>query len=127
MRTINRVILQDYGVVITMQNSTNKLIFKIKDKNEYLYGNEAIVNFQFIRESLNNRKQIELQILEVSVYDKEQYLKYIFQRSIEDVNRAEYRSFPWPDFMEKNKDCMEFLMWHVPDEHFTHPETFIDI
>lgn len=63
MRTINRVILQDYGVVITMQNPTNKLIFKIKDKNEYLYGNEAIVNFQFIRESLNNRKQIELQIL----------------------------------------------------------------
>lgn len=22
---------------------------------------------------------------------------------------------------------MEFLMWHMPDENFTHPETFIDI
>lgn len=43
-----------------MKNSTKNLIFKIKDKNEYLYGNKSIAHFQFIRESLNDRRPIEL-------------------------------------------------------------------
>jgi hypothetical protein len=27
----------------------------------------------------------------------------------------------------KKEQELEFLMWHVPDDYFTHPETFVDI
>ncbi len=95
IRTINRVLLQDYGVVITMRNAINKLIFKVKDRNEYLYGNDSILNFTFIRESLHERPQIDLEILEVSIYDKEQFHRYIFHRAAEDLAKGQFTGFPW--------------------------------
>lgn len=54
-------------------------------------------------------------------------MKFIFHRKVDEVNRGEYTSFPWDDFIEKNRDNMEFLMWHIPDDHFTHPETTVQI
>ena len=102
IRTINRVILQDYGIVITMKNERNKLIFKIKDIEEYLYGNESIANFQYIRECLTQRKSIHLELMEVSIYDKEQFLKYVFHRSREDVVKGIYAGFPWDSFLKNN-------------------------
>lgn len=107
-----------------MRNAINKLIFKVKDKNEYLYGNESIVNFQFIRESLNERTIIDLEILEVSIYDKEQFQKYIFHRSSEDLARGQFTSFPWEDFLAKNPESegpVQLLIWHLPSDHFQHP------
>jgi hypothetical protein len=132
IRTINRVLLQDYGVVITMRNAINKLIFKVRDKNEYLYGNESIVNFQFIRESLNDRAPIDLEILEVSIYDKDQFQRYIFHRAADDLARGQFTGFPWEDFMAKHtaegpEGDVQFLLWHLPEEHFQHPESTVEI
>jgi hypothetical protein len=140
IRTINRVLLQDYGVVITMKNAINKLIFKVRDKNEYLYGNESIVNFQFIRESLNDRNPIDLEIMEVSIYDKEQFQRFIFHRHPDDLARGQFTSFPWDDFLDKHPPNssptlspassppdLQFLLWHAPNEHFQHPESTVEI
>jgi hypothetical protein len=70
---------------------------------------------------LNDRRPIELEILEVSIYDKEQFMKFIFYRNVDEVSRREYSGFPWDELMKKGKDEIEFLLWHAPDDHFTHP------
>ena len=53
--TLGRVILQDYSVVISTLSPKNKLILKVKDKNEYLYGNDSLMNFTCIREALRKK------------------------------------------------------------------------
>ncbi len=53
--TLGRVILQDYSVVIATLSPKNKLIFKVKDKNEYLYGNDSLMNFLCVREALKKK------------------------------------------------------------------------
>lgn len=53
-------------------------------------------------------------------------MKFLFYRNCNEVIRNEYSSFPWEDLMKKEQE-LEFLMWHVPDDYFTHPETFIEI
>ena len=42
------------------------------------------------------------------------------------MTRGEFSSFPWEELLMKEKN-MEFLIWHVPDDHYTHPETFVDL
>lgn len=70
VRTINRVVLQEYGIVIATKNQKNKLIFKVKDREEYLYGNETISNFVYIRECIADRRIAELEIIEASIYER---------------------------------------------------------
>ena len=61
--TLGRVILQDYSVVIATLTPKNKLIFKVKDKEEYLYGNDMLINFQCVREALKKRERISLEMM----------------------------------------------------------------
>jgi hypothetical protein len=49
MLTLGRVILQDYSVVISTLNAKNKLIFRVRGKNSFLYGNDPLMNFLCIR------------------------------------------------------------------------------
>jgi len=49
MLILGRVILQDYSVVISTLSAKNKLIFKVRGKNSFLYGNDPLMNFVCIR------------------------------------------------------------------------------
>jgi hypothetical protein len=53
------------------------------------------MNFVCIREALRRKEKIALEIIEASIYDKEQYTKFFFTRDWDDVRKGEIGSFPW--------------------------------
>ena len=54
-------------------------------------------------------------------------MKYIFQRNADEVAKGVYSSFPWDQLLQNNIEENQFFMWYVPDDYFTHPESFIDL
>lgn len=60
-----------------------------------MYGNDSLMNFVCIREALRRKEKIALEIIEASIYDKEQYTKFFFTRDWDDVRKGEIGSFPW--------------------------------
>ncbi len=66
-----------------------------------------------------------MELLEASVYDKEQYTKFFFNREADELKKGDFSAFPWDELLTKHPQ-VNFLMWYCPAVYSLDPCTAID-
>ena len=84
-----------------------------------------LMNFDCVRQAISQKQKVQLDIVELPIYDKEQFRRFLFSRDYHDVAKGEFAAFPWDDFTDKYPNT-KFLMWYCPEPYYLDPKSFVD-
>ena len=83
-----------------------------------MYGNEQLSSYLSVLHCLAENKKLEVEIVEEDINrEREQFHIFIFNRFEDDVNKGDFKPFPW-ERISANQEIFDFLIWYLPDPYY---------